>query len=406
MEQRINNKDLLGCELCDIETLIQNQDYRENQYLDYKKSFSFLDITKDTPNFKELIQKETVEFRNDICSFANADGGYIIYGISDYQGTADKLVGVVVHDPDKFELNIRNKLTPILPKSPQVMFRFVNIANDRYIVILRIEHDFYAPYIHIEDQKNYKIYKRNGNQKQIIEYSELKNMFMRSRVLEDEILNFRKKRIAFYQNLGGEKYQRFLIFHIIPESFLGERKSLFVIEKQKQWRFGAVFSNTGVEPQSMPCVDGLRYISYDGKKEAILYNNGIAEFVFPLDKGRGLVQIEPGLFFSHGYVWNYIDYLSQGYQSMIPELFGNQRYFGCVSIVGCKGVISEQQDFSQFNTLIDREEIICWPVTFGNMENKESFYNDLKKLHLEYYLSLGIKGKQEISELINEIATY
>ena len=401
MELRINNKDLMECELYDLETVINNQDYRENQYLDYKESFSFLDVAKDTLNYKELIQQKTVEFRNDICSFANADGGYIVYGISDYQGTADKMIGVNVNDPDKFELNIRNKMSSILPKSPRVMFRFVRMDNGRYIVVLRIEHDFYAPYIHMEDQKNYKIYKRNGNGKQIIEYSELKNMFTQSRVLEDEILSFRKKRIAYYQGLGGEKYQRFMIFHIIPESFLSERKQLFVIEKQKHWNFGDVFSGTRVESQSLPCVDGLRYTSYNGAAEALMYNNGTAEYIFPLT--NGISHLKDGLYFAHDYVWRYIDCVAQGYQSMIPELFGNQRYFACISIMGCKSVISEEHDLPQFNTLIDREEIICWPIAFSDMANKESFCDDLKKLHLEYLLSVGIKRKQELSDLINEI---
>ena len=70
-------------------------------------------------------------------------------------------------NPDKFELELRNKLTPILPKIPPVQFRFVKLISNRYLVVIRIEHDFHAPYLHIEEQKKYFIYKRDGNQKRI-----------------------------------------------------------------------------------------------------------------------------------------------------------------------------------------------------------------------------------------------
>ena len=79
----------------------------------------FLKISRDDSKREEKISSKITEFRNDICSFANAEGGYIIYGISDEQGTAAELVGVEVENPDRFELDLRNKLTPILPKVPQ-----------------------------------------------------------------------------------------------------------------------------------------------------------------------------------------------------------------------------------------------------------------------------------------------
>ncbi len=55
-------------------------------------------------------------------------------------------------------------------------------------------------------------------------------MFIQSRTLENEILEFRKERIAFRKE--REKYNSgFVLFHMIPESFLTERKPMFLIEK-------------------------------------------------------------------------------------------------------------------------------------------------------------------------------
>ena len=101
-------------------------------------------------------------------------------------------------------------------------------------------------------------------------------------------------------------------------------------------------------------------------------------------------------------VWKYIDNVSQGYQALIPEFFGNQRYFGCVSIIGCKDVTSETSDLPRFGSVIDRNQIVCEPIVFTKIEEKDVFYIDLKRLHLEYLLALGIKRSSLINELIQE----
>ena len=51
MFPKINNKSLLDCTEEDLQTLIDNPDYRENEYIDYKKTFTHLDLL--------LIDKET-----------------------------------------------------------------------------------------------------------------------------------------------------------------------------------------------------------------------------------------------------------------------------------------------------------------------------------------------------------
>ena len=392
MLSQINNKSLLECTEEDFAEIINNPDYRENQYLDYKRTFSFLEVDKS-----EAAEKIS-EFRNDVCSFANAEGGYLIYGIADKDGMASRIIGVEIVNPDKFELDLRNKLTPIMPKIPPVQFHFVKLASGKYIVIIFIDHDYYAPYLHLEDQKNYKIYKRDGNQKTTIGYMELKNMFVQSRVLETEILEFRKRRIEYYKEEGIEQ---FMLYHIIPESFLNDRKELFLIEKQKNISFAAVFSGAGIDTRSTPCVDGLRFYNTYGDEKAIIYNTGVVEFLLPLKTYIGTVNDR--IFLYPEAVWDKIDYVSQGYQSIMPEFFGNQRYFGCVSIVGCKDITSEGSDLPRFETVIDRNEIVCEPIVFTKIEEKPVFYLDLKRLHLEYLLALGIKRNSLVNDLINDI---
>ena len=64
MLPQINNKSLLECTEIDFTEILNNPDYRENQYLDYKRTFSFLEVDKSKA------AEKISEFRTDICAFA------------------------------------------------------------------------------------------------------------------------------------------------------------------------------------------------------------------------------------------------------------------------------------------------------------------------------------------------
>ena len=91
----INGKSFLSCVESDLLVLLDNEDYRENEYIDYKLSFAFLEIEKG----KER-EKKKIEFKIDVCSFANADGGYLIFGIQDNNGCASAIKGIDIPNDD------------------------------------------------------------------------------------------------------------------------------------------------------------------------------------------------------------------------------------------------------------------------------------------------------------------
>lgn len=117
MDLMINSKKITECCEEDLHILIDNPDYRENQYIDYKSDFSYF-----RAEGKEVKEKEAFELRKDICSFANAEGGFLIYGISERKGIASNILGVEIANCDKFENDVRNLFTPIMPKQPNVKF--------------------------------------------------------------------------------------------------------------------------------------------------------------------------------------------------------------------------------------------------------------------------------------------
>ena len=215
MEFQINGKSLLEINEDDIQLIIDNSDFRESEFIDYKENFAFLEI--DDKSNKD---KKRVEFRNDVCSFANAEGGYLIYGIKENQGLASAIIGITIHDnnTDKFELDRRNDLQHIFPRVPNIKFCFVPLQNGKFVVIIYIKNDSFAPYTQIENQINYKFFKRAGNEKVTMTYTELRNMFNQSISLDKEIDNYRKNRVTYYKEQSEEKndiYSKFLITIII-----------------------------------------------------------------------------------------------------------------------------------------------------------------------------------------------
>lgn len=410
MFPKVNGKSFLELTEEDLEVLIDNPDFRENEYIDYKENFSFLEIPKEK---KEVIASHIAEFRSDICAFANAEGGYLIFGISEDEkmGCAKEIVGIEIPNDktDKFETARRTNLEMIRPRIPYLKFHFIKLHSGKYVVIIFVKHDSFTPYMHIEDENNYRIYKRYGNGKKTIPYTELKNMFLQSVSLDKEIYNYRKERIEYYRTqkeTNNDVNAQFILLHIIPETFFDSsyNKNMFIFEKTSGKRFSNIFLKFRGGNVYKPCVDGLRFFPYEQNEiECYLYNNGIAECFLSLKTEfiSHFPHYQNG-FISYESVWNIISDICIGYIDTFKETFvnGNNIYIG-VSIVGCKGIISNLND-SQTKSIIDRDIVICSPVVTNNSDN-ENIDTFLKKLKIEYLLSIGIKNDAELNELIQEV---
>lgn len=409
----INKKSFLECNEEDLKVLIDNPDYRENEYIDYKKNFSFLEIPKDK---KDMITREKYEFRSDVCSFANAGGGYLVVGISDDNGCASELCGIdILNDnTDKFELERRNDLTGIQPKSPYLKFSFVKLESGKYIVIIYIKHDSFAPYLHIENEKDYQVFRRTGNKKATMTYTELRNMFNQSLSLDKEIYNYRKERIQYYREQSEEKddtYSKFLLLHIIPDTFTDPsfNRNMFIIEKQKRISFGAIFNYFGCNDRHMPCVDGLHFLHDEmagDKSEGFIYNNGVVELFYPLYNHLGFKNNKYiNCFFPYEYIWDRIEILMNEYKNTFRKLKLDEKTYICLSIVGCKGAMTQDPDQNMwlYYGAIDRDSLLCNPVIIENLNDDDSFLNGIKLFHIDYLQSIGVKLDKQLDQLMKEV---
>lgn len=403
----VNGKSLMLCTEEDLQIIIGNEDYRENEYLDYKFSFSFLEPETNKDN-REMKKRE---FRNDVCSFANTEGGYLLFGIGENNGCASSIEGVYIPEDniDKFELNIRNAFNRIEPKSPSVSFHFIKLKNGKYVVILYVKHDGFAPYIHIEDEKNYKIYKRYGNEKRIMTYNELKLMFNQSLSLEQAIRNYTEKRISDYKSLKDSFGKSFAYVSIIPETFMDSsyKQNVYALTQTGKVKLSGMFSSIGCDDSMIPCVDGIRFVPYSeqrGHCEAYVKNNGITEFCIFLDEHiyRGKPDKYPDGFLPWEWLYERIKFVYYNYiTTQIFKEFGERKYF-CLSIIGCKNVKTDDTELWNDNTgKIDRDEIVCDPIIITTSETDNE--KVVKQVYLQLLLSIGVKNDNILKNLLKEL---
>ena len=396
MLPKINGKDLLDCTEDDFCEIIDNLDYRENEYLDYKKTLDILSIPKDRIN---ELSNAKAEFRSDVCSFANANGGYIIYGIEEDSKSVPKTIkGITIDndDTDKFERDIKNWLHTINPRIPHYKISFLKLRNQKYIVVLYIYHDYFAPYIHLEGENNYRIYKRIGNSKVVVGYSELKNMFTNSLSLEKEVERFRRTEDC--------KYSKFLMLHIIPETFLDSNynKQMYLIHRSQK-TFSGLFSAFSCTDSLFPMIEGIRFTSYNDCEESRLFNNGIAECYYPFWH-----ELDDTLFPPYRYIpwkkhWDKIELMIREYIYCLSSVIDTQRLFICISLIGFKGARTENNFYAPGISRVDRDYLTCNPIVINDIRNEDSTKHDIENLKIDYLLSLGIKYDNELKQLLENI---
>ena len=133
MTDLINGKSFDKCTINDIDAILNNSDYRENEHWEYKEKVDYFCVPRDN---QKLLDEAKAEFRKDICAMANADGGYIFLGIIEDNGVPCSMPGVDIPDnnTDKYELELRKLLNTVLPMTPDLQMRFLVIENTKYIL--------------------------------------------------------------------------------------------------------------------------------------------------------------------------------------------------------------------------------------------------------------------------------
>ena len=190
----------------DLQELVDNQ-IPESKTIDYKES-----LTDNSDSDKK-------EFLADVSSFANAAGGYLIYGMRENSGIASELCGLESIDADAEIRRLDNIIRDgIKPRIPGVSLRAIPLRTSRHAIIIRIPMSWASPHM-VTFKNDSKFYSRNSAGKYQLDVSELRAAFVLSETTTERIRNFRIERLS--KIIAGEtpvllNETAKIILHIIP----------------------------------------------------------------------------------------------------------------------------------------------------------------------------------------------
>lgn len=136
------------------------------------------------------------EFLADVSSFANAAGGYLLYGVKASGGIPTDVSGIEGIVADDEILRLENLLrTCIEPRIPGVSIRPIELQSSAIVILLHIPRSWTAPHV-VVFQGHWRFYSRNSAGKYPLDVTELRAAFRFSDTVTERITRFRNERIA------------------------------------------------------------------------------------------------------------------------------------------------------------------------------------------------------------------
>lgn len=385
---KINNKEFREWTADDLQVLLNNDAYRENNFIDYKVNFAPL-VDKCSKREKQA------EFRNDVCSFANADGGYIFYGIGESSGAASILAGISIPNIDRFELDRRNELQAIRPTVPEVDFSFIPIQDGKYVVVLYIQRGLYKPYITEEPEGQFHFYIRHGNKKQAMSYTEIRNGFLNAAMLSEDIKSFRKERLEEHIT---EMKKPFALVQVIPATFRSDYVPMYDMYREGKLDFDNLF-NGMIRDRAVPNVDGVYFPDYSKLRDfekLQIFNNGTVELKIDFEIREQNSKSQQLKTERYLIIFDFVEELKNliyGTSTMYRKLGRSTAMYVCVTIVGCKDLWNYTANAYGANTptKVDRNQIVCMPIEIRNIQDDQQVREGIENCIRMTKYSLGIR---------------
>lgn len=153
----------------------------ESQYLDFK-----LALPGTAPEEKQELMK-------DVCAFANADGGDLVYGVAEASGAAAKVMPMIGEPADAAKRRVAQVLDAIEPRIQGVQIQPVNVAGG-YALVLRVPGSFDGPHSYrVGTLRRFVI--RNGTSTTDMSMDQIRNAFDRTATLSERAREFIAQRM-------------------------------------------------------------------------------------------------------------------------------------------------------------------------------------------------------------------
>lgn len=230
-----------------------------------------------------------VEFRKDVTSFANADGGDIVIGVRDLKGEPKELCGTQHMQPE----GVSGQLTEIVgtgikPRIPGgIRVHPVPLAGRGLAFVVRVGKSYAAPHQVEAGNQDFQFWTRHSSGKQRMDVDELRASFLVTQTAVERIRAFRDARSSAMQEgkfpvlvYGGA----WIVVHLVPLNAFGAGVSypLVGLESHMDWlppmcQVGAIgyrWNLDGFMVYAPPASGTNHSLGY-----TLLYRNGIIEAV-------------------------------------------------------------------------------------------------------------------------------
>lgn len=250
-------------------TDLLNNEIPEGRQLDYKR-----DIPSDT-------KESRVEFISDISSFANTDGGDIVFGIDEVNGVPAEILGVEVDNVDSLGLRFENICRDnIEPRIGGIQVHGIKLANGRKVIIVRVPQSWQAPHRNRQDRH---FYARNSRGKFSMDTAQIRYAFNLNDSLFRRINEFREQRLKLIRE-GSTPWALArgvrLVLHLAPfASFATSHRLDLNSDIALSNHFTPM--NTGQDWQQLLNIDGIitTLKSDHNRGYTQLFRNGVVESV-------------------------------------------------------------------------------------------------------------------------------
>ncbi len=232
-----------------------------------------IDYKRDLPGGPDQDKKE---FLADVSSFANTEGGELIFGVAETSGVPTEIVGVSIGNADAEKLRLQNLvrdgLQPRLPSPPEM--EFVVPEDGKSVLVVRIPKSWRSPH-RVSIGGHGHFYARHSNGKYQLDVGELRDAMVRGESVSERIRTFRAERVIAVKSgatpINVEDVPRQVV-HLVPLSAFAAAGTVDVSEAVR--KIASIAPNS-VKPLGRPTGWSDR-VNLDGRVAFAVTNSGEA----------------------------------------------------------------------------------------------------------------------------------
>jgi hypothetical protein len=227
---------------------------------------------------------DKIKFLRAVSSFANTQGGDLIYGVQASQGVPTAIPGFAGVNEDGERLRLENLCRDgIQERIRNIQMRFVSLASGSAALVIRVPRSWNGPHRVVLGGHGH-FYARNSAGSYQMDVPQLRSAFLLSQSVADRIRDFREQRLAqIGANAGPVPLDdgALAVFHVVPLLAFTEPMGWgrLQLSRREAYAFGPIDGSARTARNNF---DG--YCMYSGSDEKAtqysqVFRSGMVEYV-------------------------------------------------------------------------------------------------------------------------------